>query len=494
MNQEQQQQPQQAEEVLPAAPPEQERQGATALFIADLASQLGEAAEKLAVQRDTHAILERMKQGVLVHLHIARPRFALRLNLEALGLKSAKLRAMSPDAEEVIAEYVHLGKRGLLPKTYQDRLANAESSARYTLKKFAFPSHWGAFVPTSVYQQWKEDHARHQDTFWGTVKEIRQHYDEIRQEVPSKYRVLAEDAWARLYAVGGLNAASQEAMAAMAEQFHAEEGKSTFVQNYLEVIEQAFPSPATLEEGFVFDAELSVIPLPSVLAQDLSQAGLIISARAIKDAATRAELERIENERQLEVERIRREREKLDLERQAELRLLNEKQQQERQLLWVHSDGKRPRSQKIKAALGASAQRYTLLVVLLHRHEFCFRQGILESPKRGKRAFTLAGIDGVIGSADDDDSDIPSRGGRLIASFLRKVSQPCWICPQSGSKAGVEASSPLGACSLRDSSIRQQEAPGKLLFPGKRSERQWLERQLEAMRRCRVIPMLAWFA
>jgi hypothetical protein len=342
MNQEQQAQAQAtfAEEDEPITDADQATHpGATSQFVAALAARLGEAAENLKVQRDTRAALERMKEGVIVKLHIARPRFVQKLNLEILGLRAGNLAAISPEAEEKLVAYFHLGRNSLLPKAYQDRLAAASANARYTLKKYAIPSHWGAFVPTNVYQQWKEEHGRHEAAFKETVQDLLQNYDTICDEVLKDYRVLAEDAWARLTASGSrasrpAQSGAEAPLADLAERLHAGEGQEAFIKHYLEVIRLALPTRESLEGAFIWEKELFAIPLPSVLAQDLSEAEQAISERAIKDATIRAELERIEGERRLEAERICLEREKLDLERQAELRRLSEEQRLAQQLIW----------------------------------------------------------------------------------------------------------------------------------------------------------------
>ncbi len=366
---------QEAQLHLPQAQPPSEEQGAveqeearqassTEQFLEELAAKLEEDAAHIAVRQDTRLILERMKEGVIVTLHVKRPRFMQRLSLEALGLKSAQYQAISPAAEEVLAGYFHLGRRTLLPKDYQDKLAAAESSARYTLHKFAISSHWGPFVPVTVYGTWKQEHARHAAKFWETVKDIREHYSEICAQVLSDYRKFAEDAWARLE-VGssllqeGTADLPEPVLMDLTERLHVGEGKAAFVAEYLEVVQQALPPPQVLEDAFVFEVELSAIPLPSILAEDLSAAEQVVAERAIKDAKARAALEQLEAERRLAQARAQAELEKIERKRQAELRKLTLVEQEERRRLWQRQqeDEERRRLQRqMEADVLASAR------------------------------------------------------------------------------------------------------------------------------------------
>ena len=337
---------------------------ATEHFIEDLAQRLGEATDRISVRRDTRLILERMREGVLVKLHVKRPRFMQRLSLEALGLKSEQYQGIGLAAEDVLAGYFHLGRRSLLPEAYQDKLAAAESSARYTLNRFAIASHWGAFIPVTVYGTWKKEHKKHEDKFWETAKEIREHYTEICAQVIADYREFAEDAWARLEIGSSLlqqgTAALPEAMLLdLSERLHVGEGKAAFVEEYLEVIRQALPSPLSLADAFVFQVELSAIPLPSILAEDLSAADQIVAERAIKDAKARAALEQLEAERRLAEHRAQAELEKIERKRQAELRKLTLVEQEERRRLWQRQqedDERRQRQRQMEADILASAR------------------------------------------------------------------------------------------------------------------------------------------
>src|SRR5450631_1791277 len=114
----------------------------TRQLIQDVARETGEDAASFT-KHNVNEVLDRMKEGVTITIHISHPRFFQRLTLDDLGLTAGNDLATSEAANQVINDYFHLGRRALLPKDYQDRLANAESSARYNLTHYSFKSHWG---------------------------------------------------------------------------------------------------------------------------------------------------------------------------------------------------------------------------------------------------------------------------------------------------------------------------------------------------------------
>src|SRR5450755_4953541 len=150
------------EKASPEAAEQKAPQNAHELVM-DVAVQTGEDPRLLTKRTDVGRMLEKMKEGVVITLHVSRPRFWSRLTLDDLGLGQ---RAISAQATDIINAYFQLGRRSLLPKRYQDQLGSAESSARSCLARYAFKSHWGCFVPLTRYQAWKEDNSRLEAEFW----------------------------------------------------------------------------------------------------------------------------------------------------------------------------------------------------------------------------------------------------------------------------------------------------------------------------------------
>jgi translation initiation factor 2 beta subunit (eIF-2beta)/eIF-5 len=286
--------PASADEILP---PVTDTQG----LVRELAERLGEESGQIVVHRDLSTLLERMKDGVVVQLSISRPRFFKKLSLEDLGLKVNLDLATSEEALRVITDYFQLGRRSLLPREWQDRLANVENNARYCLKKHSLKSHWGAFIPVREYQRWKEENAEHEASFWKLREELLEHYDAICEEVLTDFRLLAEDSWRRVLLGSSIKEPStveHTVVAQILQRLHAQEGKDAFLDAYEVTIRHALPTRIEIEDAFAYHVEIGIIPLPSLLAQDVQQADHLYQERALRDARVRAELDALERQRQ----------------------------------------------------------------------------------------------------------------------------------------------------------------------------------------------------
>lgn len=327
------------QETLDAAPAEPlitDVQG----LLREVAGQLGEESGRITVHRDLSTLLERMKDGVTVQLSLSRPRFFKKLSLEDLGLQIDQDQATSEEAMRVIGDYFQLGRRSLLPKQWQDRLSNVENAARYTLKKHSLKSHWGAFVPVREYQDWKAENAKLEREFWEIRKDLVAQYETIKEEVLNDFRVLAEDSWRRVL-IGSVlkdpTTVERAVLSQLLERLHAGEGKEAFLDAYMATIRRALPSRIEIEESFHYHVEIGVIPLPSLLAQDIQQADRVYQERALRDARVRAELDRMERERMEAARELsakeQLEREKRYLQLQAEQETIRLRQQMERDVL-----------------------------------------------------------------------------------------------------------------------------------------------------------------
>jgi translation initiation factor 2 beta subunit (eIF-2beta)/eIF-5 len=309
-------------------------------LVRELASRLGEASGQIVVHRDLSTLLDRMKDGVVVQLSISRPRFFKKLSLEDLGLKINQDLATSEEALRVLTDYFHFGRRSLLPREWQDRLANVENNARYCLKKHSLKSHWGAFIPVREYARWKEENAEHETNFWKLREELLEHYDAICEEVQADFRLLAEDSWRRVLlgsSIKELSTVEHTVVAQILQRLHAEEGREAFLNAYLATIRRALPTRSEIEEAFAYHVEIGVIPLPSLLAQDIQHADHLYQERALRDARVRAELDALERQRQVEMRQLsakeQEEREQRYLRLRAEQERLRLQQEMERDVL-----------------------------------------------------------------------------------------------------------------------------------------------------------------
>jgi hypothetical protein len=272
----------------------------TQSLISALAERIGEESGQIVIHRDLSTLLERMKDGVVVQLNVSRPRFFKKLSLEDLGLKIKEDLATSEGALRVISAYFQFGRRSLLPRRWQDRLANIENSARYCLKRHSLKSHWGAFIPLREYERWKKENAEHKAAFWKLRDEILANYDAICEEVLADFRLLAEDSWRRVLVSSSIKepaTAQRAVITQLLERLHAQEGKDAFLEAYMATIQRTLPTRVEIEEAFAYHEEIGVIPLPSLLAQDIQQADHLYQERVLRDARVRAELDRMEQER-----------------------------------------------------------------------------------------------------------------------------------------------------------------------------------------------------
>jgi predicted nuclease with TOPRIM domain len=312
----------------------------TQSLIRELAERIGEASGQIVIHRDLSTLLERMKDGVVVQLSISRPRFFKKLSLEDLGLKIKEDLATSEEALRVIADYFHLGRRSLLPREWQDRLANAENSARYSLKRHSLKSHWGAFIPIGAYSRWKAENTEHKATFLKLREELLASYDTICEEVLADFRKLSEDSWRRVLLGSSIKAPStveRKVIGQILQRLHAEEGKDAFIDAYLATVRHALPTRIEIEESFRYATEIGVIPLPSLLAQDIQHADSIYQERALRDARVRAELDALERQREVEMRKLsakaQEEREQRYLRLRAEQERLRLRAEMERDVL-----------------------------------------------------------------------------------------------------------------------------------------------------------------
>ncbi len=299
----------------------------------EVAEQLGEDASRLVTRTDITELLGRMEEGVTVTIHISRPRFWSHLTTDDLGLTAGKELATSAAANKALNDYFELGRRSLLPKSYQDKLANAESSARYCLARYSFKSHWGAFIPRTAYKEWNEDNARLEAAFWAARDEILLNYEQITQEVVEAAHPLAEDAWKRVMLGTALfqqeDRLTREILEEVITRLRAGQGKEDFVENYLTCIRAAMPKKEDIEHAFTYEVERGVIPLPSLLAADMENADRIYRARTLRDAKVRAELEAIEVARRLELQKLSQQQRQEQEEQYRKLQLERESQQRQ---------------------------------------------------------------------------------------------------------------------------------------------------------------------
>jgi hypothetical protein len=309
-----------------------------------MARQIAEEPTRLRKRQDVTQILERMTDGVVITLHIGRPRFTASVapkrgggtafGLEKLGITN------SEEAQKVVHEYFSLGRHSLLPTNLQKELATIENTARAALDRFAFKTHWGSFVPTSNYPTWKAENEKHQKKFEEKKNYVLTHYEEIMEEVLSAYRTLAEDAWMQV-AFGSLvvrdnrDNLSEALFQGLYQQLESGQGKEEFIQAYIAYIQSEMPTREEVDDAFEYEVELGYIPLPSLLARDIDEADHVVRSRTLRDAKLRAEMDAIEAKRRAELDALQEQQRLEEAKQRAEWQKLNEQQRLERQATYL---------------------------------------------------------------------------------------------------------------------------------------------------------------
>ena len=272
-----------------------------------LAEALGESPD--SIQGINPKWVRLMKEGVLVQLHIGRWRGKTRLTWSDLGID------LDEEEDESLQSIIDLGHKKLLPAELLKELDGIDSAARKWLAKKAFRTHWGYFVPVSIYADWKARHEEYRADYFAARDRLLQNYGQIIGEVINGYRLHANRAYNRLMAV------SPEALAHFKDQ-------KCFVDAFIESVRRNIWQPMEIESSFRFDVELNYIPLPSLMAQDTAEKERI-------ELAAAAERERVEMKLQDERDAARA---KEDI-RRAEVEAARDAAEWKRQLMMeMHQD------------------------------------------------------------------------------------------------------------------------------------------------------------
>lgn len=335
--------------------------------IDSMAQQIAEEPTKIHKRKDITQVLECMTDGVIVALHIARPRFTASIapkrggvgfGLEKLGITN------SQEAQKVVKEYFSLGRHSLLPTGLQKELATIENTARACLDRFALKTHWGYFIPTSNYAAWKAENEKHERKFHEKKQFVLDHYDEIMEQALSAYRTLAEDAWMQtsfgsLVVRDNRERLSKELFEGLYRQLESGSGKEEFIQAYVSYIQSEMPTREEVADAFEYEVELGYIPLPSLLARDMDEADHVVRSRALRDAKLRAEMDAIEARRRAELEAIQEQQRMEEAKRRAEWQKLNEQQRAEQQAAYlkVQAEEARLRAEREKIDLQRAMDR-----------------------------------------------------------------------------------------------------------------------------------------
>jgi len=189
-----------------------------------------------------------MSQGIVVKLTINRWRATARLKPEELGLKFNDEKS-----RDFTSKYIRLSKEKLLPPEVEKKISNVEHKARNALRYYSFPTVWGYFVPFTAFSAWEAENEEIKQEFFDVANEIGAQYHSIIDTVSTAYSHMAHDVWARLYNDNGSPTPG-------------------FVTNFVHKIVDKIPSRVDIVTSFKYDSTYFVIPMPSIIEENLSKA------------------------------------------------------------------------------------------------------------------------------------------------------------------------------------------------------------------------------
>lgn len=228
-----------------------------------------------------------MKEGVLVRLHIRRWRAKAQISLADLGLPEPK----DDKEREVYDDLMTLGAKRLLPPALIKQLDAIDSGARKWLDGNSYRTYWGDFVPLGKYDEWKIGNTEYEQKYLAVRDQINREWDSIMTQLIDAYAVAARTAYRRL---SRLNPKSLLIGPTGIPSGHSTRmTEDAFVDAFMARIQNAIPTREQVYESFGYETELSFIPLPSMLEEDLAKKEQIERERELERAQERVALEAI---------------------------------------------------------------------------------------------------------------------------------------------------------------------------------------------------------
>jgi hypothetical protein len=216
-----------------------------------------------------------MSQGIIVKLTIARWRGFSNLTSDKLGLKFC-----TESSRKATDKYIQLGREKLLPPEIDKQICGIEQQARTNLKAHSFQTVWGYFVPFTAFDEWSAENEKIKQEFFGLSNLIGEQYYTILDTVKEAYSSISHDVWGRLYTDGSIPPAS-------------------FVSHFVNEIVSKIPSKIDIVSSFKYDTTYFVIPMPSIIEDNLSRARQIERQKEMDDFQSKLEQtakEKIANE------------------------------------------------------------------------------------------------------------------------------------------------------------------------------------------------------
>ena len=208
-----------------------------------------------------------MSQGIIVKLTINRWRGTARLSSDELGLKFN-----NDVTRKVTDQYISLGSEKLIPPDIENIFSSIESESRRILKSYSFPTVWGYFVPFTAFDAWEKANEEMRSKYFLAANQMVEQYYDIIDTVKNAYSHMALDVWTRLYPNGG-------------------DATQSFVSDFVNKVIAKIPDRLTIMSNFKYDTTYFVIPMPSIIEENLSRARKEERKREMEEFTSKLERE-----------------------------------------------------------------------------------------------------------------------------------------------------------------------------------------------------------
>lgn len=203
---------------------------------------------------------EILKESVIVKIHIWQWHPYARLTTERLGRLG--IRIVDAEAKESFDSILRTGSIDLIPKEIQCQIQRSAVGARNNLKLHTHPVLWGDMLPATAYPDWKEKHNNYEKDFWNAIEYLCANLtegDNLVSQMTEKYKIIFNDAWARL------NASQLEGLP----------DREEFVDIAVRDIIESIPDTSVIRDRFVFETNFYDAPMSDEIAEAEARAATI---------------------------------------------------------------------------------------------------------------------------------------------------------------------------------------------------------------------------
>lgn len=230
--------------ITPAAPALEAKR-------ATLAKTMGVDPDDITIQREKW--MDWMREGVIVQVHVSRWRAQTNLTFKVMGLP------MTADERARFTEIADLGTVHQLPLKTRRGLNSLETRARQIPARHGWKTHWGWFIPADQYPAFRAEFDGVAVRYLQEWDNIIDNWDEYREQHLRNVEELAVDAWDRWAAIQSRRSG---------DFLYNSDERDRYIRTAREEAERSLPEVSYVRNMADIEAELSYVPLPSLLKAD----------------------------------------------------------------------------------------------------------------------------------------------------------------------------------------------------------------------------------